>query len=837
MNRLLRRASLRFFLRHPWQLALAILGVSLGVAVYVGVALANDSAARAFELSSAALRGATTHRLLPVGPAIDESVYVELVLRRGIAAAAPVVTADVGVAGQPGLRYPLLGIDPLQETGLRGFSSFAPGGGSDLARLITSPATVLLPEALAARLGVGTGDSVTLLVEGRPQQVEVLGTVPAIGADVQAEPPILADIATAQELLDRPGVLSYIDLRLTEAEARELLANTPAGTALVAVDRQGSAFGELARAFRTNLTALGLLALVVGTFLIYGTMSFAIVQRRATLGVLRAVGVTRTELLGSVLLEAFCLAVAATSIGLVLGHLLATGLVNLVLRTIGDLYFSSAVHAAPPSRTIYAQGAALGLGATMLAAAKPALDAARAAPAAVLRRSDSEQRARRGTRIAALASLPLLAASALLLGSGTNGLYAGFAALFAVLAAGALLTPAMTVVLMHSIELAGRRIFGLPELLAVRGVRASLSRTAVATAALAVAIATVNGVGLMISSFRTSLAEWLDTTLTADLYVGFDADGAPLGTADVAAIESIPGVAGVTLTRTVVVPTQYGELAVRGVRPGPRGWGLEIVAGDASSALAAVAEGRGVVASERFTFARGLAVGEELALPTPEGERRLPIVGVFRDFNTGDYSVVVGIDFYRRVFRDESLSGIGIVLAPGADRATVEKQLRASLRAAPSFRLRSSETIERLSLEVFDRTFKITEVLRVLAAVVAFLGVLSALLSIELERARELAVLRALGFVPRQLLATLLTQTGLLGAAAGLASLPIGAALAGLLVHVINKRSFGWSMSFTVTPGPLVAGFTLALAAALLAGIYPALRATRMELGGALREE
>ncbi|HET8698372.1 MAG TPA: FtsX-like permease family protein, partial [Gammaproteobacteria bacterium] len=656
--------------------------------------------------------------------------------------------------------------------------------------------------------------------------------MPAVGADVQAEPPILTDIATAQELLDRPGELSYIDLRLSADQAGQLAADLPAATALVPLDREGNAFGELARAFRTNLTALGLLALVVGTFLIYGTMSFAIVQRRATLGVLRAVGVTRTELLGTVLLEAFGLAVVATAIGLLLGHALATVLVELVLRTIGDLYFRAAVHAVPPSPAIYGQGAVLGLGATLLAAAKPALDAARAAPAAVLRRAELERGARRATRAAAVAAVPLLAVSGALLAWGSKGLYTGFAALFAVLAAGALLTPGATVVLMRAIELAGGRFLGLPQMLAVRGVSASLSRTAVATAALAVAIATVNGVGLMISSFRTSLAEWLDTTLTADLYVGFDADGAPLATADIAAIESIDGVAGVSLTRTVVLPTKYGELAVRAVRPGPRGWGLELVAGNADTAFAAVSDGRGVVASERFAFARGLGVGDQITLPTPNGDRQLPLVGVFRDFNTGDYSVVVALAFYRNLFKDDAITGIGINFFDDVDRAAVERQVRAALPSSPPFRIRSNETIERVSLEVFDRTFKITEVLRILAAVVAFLGVLSALLSIELERARELAVLRALGFVPRQLLATLLTQTGLLGVAAGLAALPLGAALAGLLVHVINKRSFGWSMSFVVTPPPLLTGVALAVVAALLAGIYPALRASRVELGG-----
>jgi putative ABC transport system permease protein len=214
----------------------------------------------------------------------------------------------------------------------------------------------------------------------------------------------------------------------------------------------------------------------------------------------------------------------------------------------------------------------------------------------------------------------------------------------------------------------------------------------------------------------------------------------------------------------------------------------------------------------------------------------VPIVGVARDFNTGDYSVTIALDRYRRDWQDDSLTGVGVTLDAAARRADVEAALRAALPGR-ALRLRSSEAIERASLEVFDRTFKITEVLRVLAAIVAFCGVLSALLSIELERARELAILRALGFVPQQLTRTLLTQTGLLGAAAGLAAIPLGAVLAALLVHVINRRSFGWSMDFVVTPAPLLMGLGLAITAALLAGVYPALRASRTELAGALREE
>ncbi|HLF11078.1 MAG TPA: FtsX-like permease family protein, partial [Gammaproteobacteria bacterium] len=834
-----RRASRRFYSRHPWQLSLAIAGISLGVAVYVGVDLANDSAGRAFELSSAIVDGQTSNRLLPVGAELPDTIYRELVTTRGITLAAPVVEANVGIPIRPGLRYPLLGIDPLEESGLRGFSGFALGSRSDFARLIAEPGTVLLPEALAQELGAAPGSKLSLSIRGRVVQVEVIGLVQGLAEDVEAAPPILTDIATAQELSGRAGVISHIDLRLDDEQARALAANLPPATTLVEVNSQNAAFAELASAFRTNLTALGLLALVVGTFLIYGTMSFAIVQRRATLGVLRALGLQRRELLASVMIEALALGAAATLIGLALGHVLARGLIDLVLRTIGDLYFTSAVTAIAASPWIYVKGAALGIGATLLAALKPALDASRAAPAAVMGRAQLERHARRSARRSALAALPVLGVGALLFAMGSRDLYTAFGGLFCVLAAGAMLTPAATMLLMRLSEGAAERVFRLPGVLAVRGVTASLSRTGVATAALAVAVATVIGVGLMIASFRVSLIDWLGTTLTADAYVAFDSggDGVSLSAADLQALERIEGVRGISLSRAVRVPTPQGELAVRATQPGPDGWGLDIIGGEPQAALTLLAAGDGIVVSEPFAFRRELDVGDELRLPTAVGERSFEIAGVFRDFNTGGNSIVMALHAYRRSWGDSRLSGVGLHLRPESDSATVEADLRAALPDGTSFRMRSREAIERLSLEVFDRTFKITEVLRILAALVAFLGVLSALLSIELERSRELAVLRSIGFSPRQLATTLLTQTGLLGAAAGIAALPLGTALAALLVYVINRRSFGWSMDFVVTPSPLLTGLALAVGAALLAGVYPALRASRIELGAALREE
>ncbi len=835
MTTLLHRASLRFYLRHPWQLGLAIAGISLGVAVFVGVSLANDSAARAFDVAAADVRGSVTHRLVPLDDSLDERVFRELALRPGPLAASPVVEGEVTIASSR-LRVPLVGIDPIPRDGGLRLGQSTSGDGESPARLILDPATVLVSEALAAELGIDAGAALPLTIAGRDVEVTVLGVVAATGADVQAEPPLIADIATAQELLGASGRISRIDFSLTEAQAQAIGSTPFPGTVLIPTETERSAFRELTAAFRTNLTALGLLALVVGMFLIYGTMAFAILQRTQTLGILRTLGVTRAELLRTILTEAAAIALVATALGLALGHGLATMLVGLVLGTIGDLSFGAAVGAVAPSPWIYVQGAALGIAATLLAAAKPALDAARIAPAAALRRAVIERRAHAAARTAAYAALPLLAVSALTLVLGPSELYAAFGALFGVLAAGALLTPLATIALMSALDRLLGRHAGMPVTLAVRGVGASLSRTGVATAALAVAVATVNGIGLMVASFRSSLDEWLDTTLTADVYVSATVDGTALSDLLASgALMNIPGVEAVVPTRARIVPTAAGDVAIRAVEPGARGWGVALIGDAPATALDALASGTAIVASERLLFARELRVGDELELPSPSGAQRLPIAAAFRDFNTGVPSIVMALDRYRRDWRDAELTGVGIDLARAADTEAVESAVREVVGNAA--RVRSSARIEELSLAVFDRTFKVTEVLRVLAGVVAFLGILSALLAIELERARELGVLRTLGFGPRGLAATLLTQTGLLGLAAGLAALPIGTALALLLVHVINRRSYSWTMDFVVTPQALAAGVSLAVVAALLAGIYPAWRATRIDLGAALRED
>ncbi len=835
MNSLLLRASARFYSRHPWQLVLALAGICLGVAVYVGVDLANDSSRRAFELSSQLIRGTTTHRLLPVGRELDERVFRDLVLSYG-ASAAPIVESPVSIAEFGDREFDLLGVDPLAESGFRQFAAFAPRGANGLVRLITEPATVLVSKSLLDDYGVEVGDTVTVSIAGGRHAVEIVGTINDAGVAPDATPPIVADISTAQELSGQIGILSRIDLVLTDSQAEKLESDPPIGTVLVTAAGQDDAFSELTRAFQTNIRALGLLALVVGMFLIYATIYFTVVQRRASMGILRALGVTKWEIFRTILAEAFAIGLVGSVAGLLLGQWLAEMLIDMVLSTIGDFYFSSRVEAAAPSPLIFAQGLVLGIVASVIAALGPVREAMGVSPTAAIQRSSVEKRALESARWYAVAALPVILAAGLLLVLEPRSLLWAFIGIFLFLIAGALLTPFSTTLLVRSFEPLARRFFGLSSVLALRNVNTHMSRIAVATAALSVAVATVIGVGLMIASFRGSVIDWLDTTLTADIYLTLDARPSSNAQTQIDSILGIAGVASVSRTAFARLPTSSGALSVRGVESGTNGWGLDIVDGDPAQAIAELGSG-GILLSEPTAYKRSLARGEMLTLPTATGSHDFKIAGVYRDYNASAGAAVVDMRYFRQHWREFGVSGVGVFVAPGADKESIARQISDELDLPAGARIRTTEAIEELSLTVFDRTFQITEVLRILAAIVAFLGILSALLAIQLERGRELAVLRSMGFSPRKLCSLILTETGILGIAAGLLAVPIGCVLAALLVYVINRRSFGWTMDMVIAPEPLLFGILLAASAALLAGLIPSIRAASGKLSAALRDE
>ena len=850
MSRLLWRASLRHLLRHPGQIGLSVLGIALGVAVALSIDLATESARRAFELATEAVTGRATHQIVGGPAGLPEAFYRTLRLDLGVRRAAPVVAFDVAAPDHPGRTFQLLGVDPFAEPAFRPHLAGADPLGP-LAELVGRPSTALMSGPTARALGMQTGATLTVRVAGVRRALTLVGTVePADRLSTRAlEGLLVTDIATAQELAGARGRLTRIDLIVgfrpqDRAQLERIRAALPPGAELTLAGAQAETAASMTAAFSLNLRALSLLALVVGMFLVYNTMTFSVVQRRALIGTLRALGVTRGEVFALVAGEALAVGAVGTVLGVGLGLALAQGLLGLVTRTINDLYFVLSVREVwlTPGAVIKAVG--LGVGATLLAALAPAREASGTRPREALLRSLLEARARRTAPRAALAGLAVGAVGGLLL-LPRGGAVWSFIGLFALLMGAALATPLAASAMLRVLEWPARRVGGLLGGMAARGIHAALSRTGIAIAALMIAVSATIGVGIMIASFREAVERWLEGTLRADVYVSPPSliGSRPDATLDRGLAERLaatPGVAAVSTSRGATAASPRGPVHVvaLGVAAG-RVPTFPMKQGRLDQVWAAVEDG-GVMISEPFAYRHALAPGRRVRLNTDRGPEAFLIAGVFYDYGSSAGVVVMSRRTYERFWDDRAVSAIALYAAPGADLDALIAALRTrAAEGTPPAEvvIRSNRALREASLEIFDRTFAVTRVLRLLIVAVAFVGVLSALMAHALERTREVAFQRALGLTPRQVWGVITAQTGLMGLVAGLLALPVGVLLAAVLVFVINRRSFGWTMPLDVRPGVLLQGLLLAVVAALLAGFYPALRMAGASPAEALRDE
>lgn len=837
---LLAKTSLRYLPRHPWQLGVALLGIALGVAVIVAVDLANSSAQRAFLGAVDAVYGEATHQIVGGPAGLAETEYVALRLDGGVRASAPVVEGFVSIGGR---AFNLLGVDPFAEAGFRDYRIGSGGQGRAWLDLVSRPGAFVLQEQAAARLGLGIGDSVVVTVAGR-QRSGFLAATLAEGGRPGLGDVVISDIATAQEWLGWNGRLSRIDLRVEDdAEASRIAAVLPQGSQLLSAAGRSRQTLGMTRSFSTSLTAMSLLAVLVGVFLIYNSVSFTVIQRRPLLGVLRSLGVTREEIAGLILAEGLMLGAIGVAAGIALGFLLSRELLGLVTQSINDHYYYVGAASVQLSPWSMVKGIVAGIGGSLLAAAVPAWEAAQAPPRQTLARASLEQRVSDKLGLVEFSALAATAAGAVALLVTGRSLVAGFAGMFLIVVGLALLVPGIVAFLSRRLAGPVGRIAGLSGRMAVQGIGRSLSRTGVAVTALAVAVAATIGVDVMVGSFRDSVDAWLQRSLNADMYVAPPrlAGGRVERAIDpqlLRRIIALPEVDHVGVSRSVDVVASDGVRRLLAVdMTAEYRSSARLTRGDPATVWAGFDSGTAVLISEPLSFLHDLDVGDEIELPTAKGVRGFRIGGVYEDFDTGSGTVMLNRDLYRQWWEDDAVTAIAVYLADGVEPQAFETAVEALAAGRQSLLVTSNRDILQMSLEIFDRTFTITNVLYLLTVAVAFVGMVGALSALQMERIRELGTLRALGFTPWQVGGLVNVQTLGLGLLAGLAALPLGVAMAWILLHVINRRAFGWQIDMSLAPSALLGALALAVAAATLAGMYPSWRMARTAPASAMREE
>ncbi|GAB4405228.1 MAG: FtsX-like permease family protein [Anaerolineales bacterium] len=863
---ILPRFGIRYLLRHRWQTALMVLGIALGVAVMVAIDLANSSASRAFDLSTAAVAGRATHQIIGSGEGIPQSLYSQL--RRDLPqlrALAPVINQYVTLPnpnGEGGSLFTLLGIDPFAEAPFRDYLGGETIPLNQLTAFLTQPGSVLLARSVAQQYNLQPCTAIpltqdcafTLLIQNQPQTVYLVGILePADNLSARAlENLILTDIATAQELTGKQGWFDRLDVILPPTEelagadglSATLQSFLPPGVTLQPVAARSGSITQMTAAFRINLTALSLLALLVGLFIIYNAVTFSVVQRRPLFGTLRCLGFTQAQIFGMVLGEAATIGLLGALMGVALGVLLGQGAVRLVTQTINDLFFVVNVRGVqiPPASLL--KGFAAGLLATLLTAAAPAWEAASVPPRAALYRSGLEEKARRAVILAAIGGVLLSLLGWAILRIPTRDLILSFGGTFAVIVGLAMLTPAATAALMRLLTPILGKFGGLLARMAAGDVTKSLSRTAIATAALMVAVSVTIGVNLMVGSFRYTVQTWLQQTLQGDIYLsapGLNATqaGAPLPPETIAALQNLPQARQVALLRNVSIQSARGEVALTAVSHyAETSPDIFLAAQSDPAALwQAMQRGESITLSEPLANRLNLTLGDTLELSTPQGARTFRVGGIFYDYGSPQGAIRMALGVYQALWQDESINAAALFLQPNTDPEALTRQLQRTLPGAAGLLIRSNRGLRDEALAVFDRTFAITGAMQLLSTLVAFIGILSALMALQLEKQRQIGILRALGLTARQLWALVNLQTGLLGASAGLLAMPTGYILALILVYIINKRSFGWTLQMQLTPEPFLLAFAVAVIAALLAGLYPARKMSQMLTAEALRGE
>ncbi|MEO0457268.1 MAG: ABC transporter permease [Cyanobacteria bacterium P01_A01_bin.114] len=872
------RLAWRRIRRRPFQYVLFILGIAIGVAMMVSIDLANGSAHRAFELSTDAIAGRTTHRIEAISPiGVDEAVYRELRTELGYTQSAPIVEGYVVAEDLDRQPMRLVGVDFFAEGPFRSYLSGDSGGdaGGDsgqgieaLTAFLTEPNTVILAKDTAAQYGVQVGHRLELTLAGQPILARVVGILqPANALTRDALSNVLfTDIASAQEILSMQGHLSHIDL-IADGEAdlapiREIL---PEGVKIETAQAQKNAVQQMTAAFELNLTALSLLALVVGMFLIYNTVTFSVIQRRPLFGTLRCLGVTQGQLFQLILGESLVLSIFGSILGLGLGVVLGRSIVGLITQSINDFYFVVYVRDISLSAFTLVKGLFIGIFAALFASLIPAIEAMRTSPQSSLQRSTLESKVQKILPWLVLAWGLLTLGGIGLLSIKNGGLVIAFGGLFAILLAAALLTPPLTAFLMKGITPIANGLIGVLGKMAPRDINRSLSRTSVAIASLMVAVSVIVGVSVMVGSFRTTVVQWLDQTLQADIYVTppsatanrvfgsvdpavvaeaytwpeidhivtyNDADvdviafNRPVGTRHVASQQ-----VGIPVNRQAKIVSADGDVS-NGRRP--YAW----IRDNVKDPWLQLDKGEGVIISEALMLRAGVSdPPTTVTLESPQGPRTFPVVAVFYDYSSDRGTILIDNDIYLDLWQDPSVASLGLFVKPGISVDDVVTRLRQTFKGRQDLVAQSNRNLRQGSLDIFDRTFAITGALRLLAIVVAFIGVLSALMSLQLERTRELGILRANGMTPFQMWQLTLLETGIMGSLAGFFAMPLGYTLAWILIYVINVRSFGWTLQMQIEPSYFWQAWIVAVVAALLASIYPAWRLSKMVVATAIRQE
>lgn len=771
--------------RNPLQLFTLVAGLALATALWSGVQAVNAEARASYDAAAATLGDGQYDQLLPErGDLIAQKTFIAL--RRAGWLVGPVVEGRIGA---PDNRVRLVGLDPLTTP-----SGLGPLGDA---------ATTGLPDYLE-QLPVYANAATAAKLEG------LLNTPVVIDADIAPDTAI-TDISVAQRLLGMDAQLSRLIVAPVQPIGRPPLAEIAPD--LIRRPAQGGGdVGRLTDSFHLNLTAFGLLSFAVGIFIVHGAIGLAFEQRRGMVRTLRALGMPLNRLIVLMAAELLALALLGGVVGVLLGYLIAASLLPDVAATIEGLYGAQVSGTLQLRPAWWLSGLAISVLGTGLAAAGALVGIARMPLLA-----SAKPRAwatARGTarRLQAMGSLALLAVAGLLALAG-EGLIMGFGLLGCLLIGAALLLPP---VLDRVLAGAQRLATNVTAQWFWADTRQQLPGLSLALMALLLAMAANIGVSTMVSSFRLTFTGFLDQRLASELYVTTES------AAQAAAFEAFVADPARETLPLLSVDTTLADLPAElyGARIGATYRENWVLLAQAPDVWTRVAEQQALIVNEQLARRAGLWVGDDLTIGTGLA---LPIAGIVGDYGNPIGQAIVAEPLFRDLYPEVEALSFGV-------RSETPQALRESLIeefGLPAQNITDQAQIKAFSLSVFERTFTVTAALNVLTLAVAAFAIFMSLLTLATMRLPQLAPAWALGLTRRRLGQLELVRAVVLAALTALCALPLGLALAWVLLAVVNVEAFGWRLPMFLFPLDYLTLALFALVAAVIAATLPARRLAR----------
>ena len=837
-----------------------LIAVGLGVAISLAIELANATAVASFARSVNVVANHVNLQVMGVGRGFDERAYVRVRKIEGVRLASPTIEESVVIGARPGDPFSgeilrVLGLDLLHPLP-QGDDGSAGGVGAFRADVAGAPDPyaivaehgAIVSDRIAKRYRLARGGILHALAGDTPVDFRVAAVLPPNVPGIDSSV-MFVDIATAQEVFGKIGLLDRLDLdvdpaRLPEVR-RAIAAVIPPGTRAIEPAVRTHEIERMLRSFQLNLAALSYVALLVGMYLIYNTVAISVVQRRAEIGTLRALGATRREIFATFLAEGATFGVLGSLLGLGIGAVLARFAVGAVSRTVDTMYVASHADGVTYDPLVLLKAFVVGTIVATISAAVPALEAAATPPAIAMRSAGFERRsARPGVGLAAIGCAALVVAYALTFVPAFDGIpLAGYLAGLLIIAGGSLCVP-LGIVGLAALARAQRERLSPAGRLGAANFGSAVRRNGVAVASLMVAIAMMVSIAILIGSFRTTVVAWADDTLRADLFVR------PLGLQDASydarfsprvadTIRRVPGVAAVDTFRAISMPfrgslttlaaADFSTIAERNK--------LRFLGSVDTRALArTLPDTTNAVMSEPFATRFGVRAGDDVAFETPSGRTAFHIVAIYNDYSSDAGVVLIDRRTFARLFRDDSVNSLAIYAVPGADLHDIRSRV---IRSVLPLRIdvQTTRELRKLVIEIFNRTFAITYALYVISITIAVLGVVSTLFALVLERRREIGLLRYLGLRTRDVRAMVLYEAAFVGGLGGVSGVVVGVLLSLLLIFVINRQAFGWLIELHMPWDFLVEAIAMVVVAALVAGLYPARVAARIRTAEAVRSE